>query len=191
MLTANVTRWKGTIEEAFDQLQSAEPRIYDILRSVYLDADLLIRIILGIIQKESSGDPNAIGDGGASYGLMQLNYLARDAYSISRTTGFLYASAGRLILIDNANQLLSPYVNISIGIRYFVLQLAELQDVDAAILAYNAPLSTRRWLAGEIPSPINLPYLRLILSYLDLPEDYFRELPKKKRIPSFSGSSEE
>lgn len=154
---SNVERWRQTVQAALSALFANFPT-YRSLQDRFI-APIVgggvgpvgggsVDLILAIIQKESSGNPGAIGDGGDSLGLMQLNYGAGTPQSI----GYAGTREG----------LLDAKVNVYWGSKYFFSQLDRYKDVDRAILAYNAG-SYRTTEAGL---PINLGYLTAVLSYL-------------------------
>lgn len=153
----NVERWRSLVKKVLTSLFVQFPD-YKSLQDRFiapnagggaiLVSPLAEDLILALIQKESSGISEAIGDGGASIGLMQLNYSAGTPQSV----GYGGSRDGLFV----------PEENIYWGSKYFFRQLARYQDVDRAILAYNA--GSVRLNAGGLP--INLPYLTDVLSFL-------------------------
>ena len=79
-------------------------------------------IVFAMIQKESGFDASAVGDNGASLGLMQIQ---------SRW------HSGRMEKL-NCNDLLDPYQNVTVGID-FLAELLERYDgdIEKALTAYN------------------------------------------------------
>ena len=184
MILTNVQRWSSTVYEAIHAIDAVDPELVAVaLGRVNLEIPQLVDIILGIIQRESAGNPNAVGDNGCSYGLMQVNWCSRQnpAGRIELQYPYQLPGGGVYILrqATSPQQLQDPYIGIAVGTGFFLAQLEDLEDVNAAILAYNAPTATRRWLRGEIPVPVNQSYLDAILGFLELPGQYFAELKKK------------
>ena len=100
----------------------------DVVSLGYSEPDYA-NIIAGIIWKESSGNPNALGDqSGAgqycSYGLMQLNVCAGTPQGL----GFS----------GDPNSLFDPYTNIYYGTKYFTQLLQQYGNLQSALSAYNA-----------------------------------------------------
>lgn len=79
-------------------------------------------LVFAIIEKESTFDANAIGDGGNSYGLMQVN----EQYHRERMAAL------------GVSNLLCPYCNVLVGIDYLAELLEEYGSEHAACVAYNA-----------------------------------------------------
>ncbi len=143
-----IERWRSTVRDGLASVLTNNPSKKALLSSLSLTFDGLTDIILALIQKESYGDADAIGDDGNSIGLMQLNYGA----GTPQGEGFS----------GTKEDLKDPDTNLYYGSKYFLTQLAKYGDVDKAILAYNA--GSFRVSAGGIP--INLEYLKAILSFL-------------------------
>jgi hypothetical protein len=184
VITAAVERWRPTVSGVLDDLEAIEPERFTVLDDLQIDRGLLGDIILGIIQTESAGDPNASGDAGCSYGLMQFNWCTR-AGSADTSELLFPIHAGTQYLwgtVKGPTELLEPYKNVALGARYFLKQLNEFRDVPAAILAYNAPGATRKWIAGVFTAPVNQAYLDKILSFLEVPAGYFADLVKKNPL---------
>lgn len=160
---SNIERWRDLVRAQLAAVLASQPSRKSLTNALGLTITPQVEeIILAIIQKESWGDPGAVGDNGNSVGLMQLNYAAGTPQG-EGFTGTKY-------------ELTDPATNIYYGIKYFLHQLAIYQSVDKAILAYNAG-SYRIDAAGE---PINASYLESVLSYLT----------EKKTLFSRSGSSQ-
>ena len=94
-----------------------------------------VPLVLGIIQQESGGNPNAVATAagdlarGGSYGLMQVSLETAQGFDPSVT----------------ADDLLDPTTNITIGVGYLADLLVQTNgNVDAAISGYNAGLSSVR-----------------------------------------------
>lgn len=126
---------EGLVEEA----PVVMPELYDIeaiaFYPVPLDQDLqthIIRtcdargidhaVVMGMIQRESSFNVETIGDGGDSYGLLQI----QPKWHAERMAWF------------GADDLLNPYQNTTIGIDYLVELIEKYEDVEMALVAYNA-----------------------------------------------------
>ena len=78
-------------------------------------------IVMAVIEVESKGNPQAIGDGGDSLGLMQIQ------------PKWHRARMERLGVDD----LLDPEQNIKVGVDILEELLEKYQDIDAALTAYN------------------------------------------------------
>lgn len=79
-------------------------------------------LVMAIIEKESQYDANAIGDGGDSYGLMQVNAQYH----------------GERMNKLGVTNLLCPYCNVLVGIDYLAELLNEYDDIHKALVCYNA-----------------------------------------------------
>ncbi len=79
-------------------------------------------IIMAMIERESAFDADAIGDNGHSHGLMQI----QERYHIERME--------RL----GCDDLLDPYQNVLVGIDYLAELLESYEDIEKALIAYNA-----------------------------------------------------
>jgi soluble lytic murein transglycosylase-like protein len=80
-------------------------------------------LVLAIIEVESSWDPGAVSERDA-HGLMQLRRPALEGE----------ARCGRLPSTDPHD----PLVNVRAGIRYYARLLSRFEDVELALVAYNA-----------------------------------------------------
>lgn len=78
-------------------------------------------LILAVIEKESSYDETAIGDGGESYGLMQV----QPRWHVARMDKL------------GVEDLLNPYQNITVGVDILAGHITTYGDVGAALTAYN------------------------------------------------------
>lgn len=111
------------------------------------------RIVLAVIQVESGYDPGAVSRAGA-VGLMQLlGPTMREE-----------AARSRLASADPRD----PVANVRAGIRYLSRLAASFDDLEMALLAYNAgPGRIRRHLrAGAVPGRL-LAYPRMVQAELD------------------------
>ncbi len=79
-------------------------------------------LVMAIIEKESTYDPTKIGDGGNSYGLMQVNVPS-------------HPDRMAKLCVSNIR---CPYCNVLVGIDYLAELLEEYGDVHMALVAYNA-----------------------------------------------------
>lgn len=118
-----VERWRTLVRQVLGELLSVSSTYSALLQTMNLPFDYVVDLILGIIQKESSGNPDAIGDNGNSIGLMQLNFAAGTPQSFGYT---------------DKEKLKDPYTNITVGSLYFLQQLNRYRDVAKALSAYNA-----------------------------------------------------
>lgn len=143
-----VEKWRPTVQKVVEELLSSYPSRKSLIGALGVTIDGLVDTVLALIQKESSGNYLAIGDSGNSIGLMQLNYGA----GTPQGEGFT----------GQKEDLKDPYTNIYFGSKYFLSQLARYQDIDKAILAYNAG----SFRMNEAGSPINMDYLTNVLAFL-------------------------
>ena len=79
-------------------------------------------LVLAVIEKESGYNPDASGDGGRSQGLMQIWRSAHES---------------RMEKLGAVN-LYDPYDNVLVGIDILAEKLAKYEDVEKALIAYNA-----------------------------------------------------
>lgn len=84
-----------------------------------------VEIILAVLWQESAGNPDAIGDGGASYGLMQIKQIAiqdliNRGYNVEGTTTT------------------NPGANVSQGAAFLSLLRRNVDSWEMALRAYNA-----------------------------------------------------
>lgn len=171
----NVERWRNTVNDVISAYLKKYPsKKLTISRSgMIISGDgisnyppALDDVILAIIQKESSGNFEAVGDGGKSVGLMQLNYGAG-------TPQFLGFRGDKTLLFDG-------YTNIWYGLKYLIYQLERNKfDLSKAILAYNA--GSYRTKDGV---PINQNYLEKVLTFLGTSYGDFAAWFEKKKLPS-------
>lgn len=144
----NVERWRSLVAATVSDEVGRNSAYKSLENALGLTDARLVEVVLGIIQKESSGNPSALGDDGKSLGLMQLNFGAGTPQSVGFTGG--------------KDELLDPSTNVRYGVRYFLSQLNRYRDLNKAILAYNAGSVVLK--AGL---PINLDYLNAVLSFVD------------------------
>lgn len=78
-------------------------------------------LVFAIIELESNYDCNAIGDGGSSIGLMQIN---------------TYWQQERMDKLGIAD-LFNPYENVKIGIDILSELIGEYEDISLMLMAYN------------------------------------------------------
>lgn len=79
-------------------------------------------LVLAMIEKESQWNPEAVGDGGRSFGLMQVQrWCHKDRMN-------------RL----GCDDLLDPYQNVLVGIDILAEKMAKYDTIGEALTAYNA-----------------------------------------------------
>ena len=167
-----VEKWRELVKRQFDAVMTQNPQYFSLKDRFKTTITDWSDIFLAIIQKESSGNEKAVGDDGRSIGLMQLNYAA----GTPQGEGYTGTKEG----------LFDPATNIFYGIKYFLRQLNRYNDLDKAILAYNAG-SYRTTSAGI---PINKPYLDVVLFYLSEKKTLFPSvLPPSEPSSSISDSA--
>ena len=83
------------------------------------------RLILGLIQVESSGNPRAISKVGAM-GLMLLR--PKTAAAMARESAIPW---------EGPESLFEPNLNVQLGVRYLALLIDRFGDIDTALAAYN------------------------------------------------------
>lgn len=174
-----VERWRDLVARSVERIAVVEPWLVSPVKEVGLTSDALADVVLAIMQRESAGDPSAQGDTGCSLGLLQINVcIGREFPDLARIT---QDAAGNLLLtpVNMPVELYDPQTNVEAGIRIFLAELADLDDVEAAILGYNGHGAVRRWLSGKDSQPSNLPYLEAVLLILGVPFGYFADLKKK------------
>lgn len=79
-------------------------------------------VVFAMIQKESSFRADAVGDNGQSFGLLQIQPR-------------WHAERMDRLGVDD---LLDPYQNIKVGIDYLAELVNRYEDIDMALMAYNA-----------------------------------------------------
>lgn len=98
------------------------------------------RIVFGVISKESSYRPKLMGDGGESYGLMQVQPKWREHQE----------------LMDKFKcyDLLDPYQNVTIGIAILAGHYDRGKGIEWALMAYNggASYANKMLAAGKVSS---------------------------------------
>lgn len=183
MLYSRVESWRSLLRKVLADLAVVEQWKFDVLKKIGMTSSDLENVLLAIVQKESSGDQYAPdGDGGCSIGLMQLNWCVNrgnpDVFSVTSSD---FSGTPALYLVTNKEDLRDPYVNLSCGSRYFLGFLNQFSDVNAAVLSYNGPREGAEYYAsGDTETTDNFPYLTAVLSYLEVPVDYFSTLLEKK-----------
>jgi soluble lytic murein transglycosylase-like protein len=115
MRWANEERWSREIEAAASAHQ--------------LDPNL----VRGLIAAESQFDPNAVGDDGASIGLMQVQVLTAASVGIQ-------------------GDLTDPVTNLAAGTAYLAEQIAIAGGIDAGISAYNGGYRPQLGFGAPLPS---------------------------------------
>jgi len=166
-----VEKWRWMVEGRFSGIISENRSYRSLIDRFKKTFNEWVDIILAIIQKESGGNDKTTGDNGNSIGLMQLNYGAG-------TPQFLGFTGEKDDLFD-------PLINIDLGIKYFLYQLNRYQDIEKAILAYNAG-SVKYNQAGDV---INPSYLADILSYLS--EKKTSSLPERSSLSESISSTKD
>jgi soluble lytic murein transglycosylase len=83
------------------------------------------RLILGLIQVESSGNPRAVSKVGAM-GLMQLR--PKTAAAMARESAIPW---------EGPESLFEPNLNVRLGVRYLTVLIDRFGDIDIALAAYN------------------------------------------------------
>lgn len=144
MFYGSVERWRDLVSQVVNEVLTASSTYQALLQRLNLTRLDLVNYILGIIQKESAGDPGAIGDSGNSIGLMQLNFGAGTPQRFGYTS---------------KDELKEPYANITAGTLYFLSQLKRYENIEKALSAYNA---------GSATASNQVDYVDKILSYLGL-----------------------
>lgn len=185
MLISSVTQWRAKVLQVLNAWLGLEPVWVDrVISDAGLTRDLFAEVILSIIQQESRGNASAIGDGGCSFGLMQFNWCLRQSAAGRNELQYpADAGNGEIIrrLVTSSTQLYDPYINIGVGMHFFLLQLEKFNDVPLAIEAYNNPDR----------SFFNQPYLDSVLAILGRTADFFESLKKKpSRQPPVSAWSQ-
>lgn len=100
-----------------------EPALQEFIFGVASDYGLEGELVLALIEYESSFDENAIGDGGESYGLMQVQ------------PKWYEAEMKRLKI--SKDELLDPYANVVVGVDVLA-GYVERFGVAHGLVAYNA-----------------------------------------------------
>lgn len=133
--TASTAAETTTAETECTETETTETEPPAALYDVPLDAELQLHIIkeaeahgidpaiiIAMCWKESTYNPKAMGDGGNSYGLLQIQ------------PRWHKARMKRLGCTD----LLDPYQNITVGVDYLAENLRKYGSIEAALTAYNA-----------------------------------------------------
>ena len=98
-------------------------------------------LVLAVIDVESGFNPNARGDDGQSWGLMQV------------TLATAKVLAGRAV---SASELQDPVTNVALGSQYLGEQLARYGNIPDAVAAYNAG-TARKNAAGQYVNSQGIP----------------------------------
>lgn len=152
-----MTRWSR--ERDFDAVIAREAAAHR------MDPDL-VRAVIG---QESGFNPQAVGDDGSSFGLMQLQMMTARGVGV---TGDLF---------DPAN-------NVRAGVTYLAQQIAKAGNVDAGLSAYNGGYRPALGFGAKLPSGHyrNQAYVSKVLQNWD----YFRSIgqtyvkPIKEDVPA-------
>lgn len=175
MLIANVTRWKPKVLQVLDAWLGVDPVGVDAaISGAGLTREHFVEVILGVIQNESQGNASAVGDGGCSFGLMQFNWCVRN--NAAGRGELQYPSDGgngQVILrtVTSSTQLLDPFINIAVGMKFFLGKLGHFKDVPLAIEAYNNPSQ----------GYFNQQYLDRVLAAIGVTPQFYADLKKKSK----------
>lgn len=133
--TAPTTEETATVETECTEIEATEETLPVTLYDVPLDVSLQEHIIeqaethgidpaivVAMCWKETQYNPKAIGDGGNSYGLLQVQ--PRWHYE-------------RMLKLGCTN-LLDPYQNVTVAVDYLAENLNRYGSIEAAVTAYNA-----------------------------------------------------
>lgn len=119
-----VERWRPLVSQTLAGVFQANPQELDRVQNAGLEVETLIDTVLALIQVESSGDPKAVGDGGASIGLLQLNFDA----GTPQDQGYTGTKEG----------LLDALTNVKIGVDLFLHNLARYNySLKCAVTAHK------------------------------------------------------
>ena len=129
--TAETTEY--ITEPTQEETEATEPAVtlYDVPLDVELQLHIISEadkagidpaIIMAMAYKESTYNVNSIGDGGDSYGLLQVQ--PRWHYKRMQKLG--------------CTDLLDPYQNVTVGVDYLCELLSKYGSIDKALTAYNA-----------------------------------------------------
>ncbi len=97
---------------------AVQERIVEICREYQVDP----AIVMAMINKESTFNPAAKGDGGASYGLMQIQAILH---------------MERIARLGVTN-LYDPEQNVLVGVDYLAELISKYNNISMALVAYNA-----------------------------------------------------
>ena len=110
--------------------------------------DIEPELVVAVIQKESTFRPNAMGDEGCSYGLMQVQKRCHK---------------GRMARLG-CTDLLDPYQNITVGVDYLAELIRTGNSIEWVLMAYNGgPGYANRNIARGIVSE----YARVVLNNIE------------------------
>ena len=104
----------------YDVPLDAELQLHIISEAI--EHDIYPAIIMAMAYKESTYNANAVGDGGDSYGLLQIQ------------PKWHYKRMQKLGCTD----LLDPYQNVTVAVDYLAEQVARYGDLAKGLTAYNA-----------------------------------------------------
>lgn len=121
-----------TITETIEAEPAAEPttKFYDVPLSEELQLHIFTlceqygidpAVVVAQIYRESTYNPDCIGDGGASFGLMQIQPRWH---------------SGRMAALG-CTDLLDPFQNVTVGIDYLAECFGRYGDIACALTAYN------------------------------------------------------
>lgn len=105
-------------------------------------------LVMGMIKKESSFNPDSIGDSGNAYGLMQIWPKWH----------------GPRMKQYNCPDLLDPFQNVTVGIDIIADWLDTGRGVEYALMGYNGgnPYAKNMWSAGKVSE-----YAQKVLEYAE------------------------
>ncbi len=158
---ARAAAWGGDPARVYEEVERRSARLAPAdptrLARVILEESLATALdpllVLAVIRVESAFDPRAVSPAGAK-GLMQLMPpTMREQVLLSRL---------------GAGDPLDPITNVRAGVRYLARLMGKFEDVELALMAYNAgPNRIRRHLrAGGVPERF-LAYPRAVLRNLE------------------------
>jgi hypothetical protein len=116
-----------------------------------------VRLINGVIGKESSGNAQAInkaGGGQGAYGVMQVRAPALADYNAAKGTKY------------TMQDLLKPDVGVDVGTWYLSKQLDKFNDPGKALVAYNQGAGS-----SQVANGANHPYAKSVLSSMSQPKN--------------------
>lgn len=174
-----VEQWRTLVQEVLAALSQIEPEPSRIFAALGLTRPMQEDLALAIIQKESSGSPDITGDRGCSLGLMQINYCVHSGESEFLQYPLYQPASGEYVLspVQDREDLYLPDVNVGVGVRHLISLLNSFRSVNLAVIAYNGgPGTAAEWVAHPDTLPVNFTYLTTVLSFLQVPLDYFERL---------------
>lgn len=179
MIISQVQRWRPVVSETLRRAAIVEPWLVAPVRELGLTDAQLLDVLLAMIQRESGGDPDTMGDRNCSLGLFQVNVCVGRQFP--DLAYYAQNDRGEWVLspVLEFEWLAVPQVCSDAAVRIFLAELADLDDVELAILGYNGHGAVRKWISGEVPQPSNLYYLDDVLNILGVEYGYFDTLKKK------------